>query len=334
MPEASPDVPPLRGLRPDASLTARAVPRRHVSLETNLCRKGIWHVGPLQLALPLDGTDTLGLLRVSGPPLSLFDLDSFAWLTERWRETDRDPTGRVDFTLYDFGVDLYGREPGGKERRLMRASLDRLMEAVFDLEGYRAADAAMGQLDSPTEAGKIRLLGGLRWSTRPGRDHHAAYLGGFIVEQLRAGYLTYLDWRVLRSLDGLAKRLWVYLESQTFKRSGIGEGAVRLWLGPPMLRALGMTDKHAAQGRRTLTRAATRITAVDHSFAGIDLVPPAKRGGTWSLVARRRLAARGLPSDSRNRGPGHHAHPPKETPRRPAVRGTVAPSLNVNVAGW
>ena len=29
-------------------------------METNLCRKGVWHVGPLQLALPIDGSDTLG----------------------------------------------------------------------------------------------------------------------------------------------------------------------------------------------------------------------------------------------------------------------------------
>jgi hypothetical protein len=295
MPEALQDVPPLRGLRPDPSVALDALPRRQVSLETNLCRKGIWHVGPLQLALPLDGHDTLGLLRVSGPPLSLYDLDSFAWLTERWRETDRDPTGRIDFTLYDFGRDLYGREPGGEERRLMRASLDRLMRALFDLEGYRASDAAIGRLDSPTEAGTIRLLSGLRWSTGRGRDHHVAYLGGFIVEQLRAGYLTYLDWRVLRSLDGLAKRLWVYLESQTFKRSGIGEGAARLWLAPPLLLALGMIDKHAGQRRRTLMRAADRIAAADKSFAGFELVAPAKRGGTWSLVARRRLTSRGLP---------------------------------------
>ncbi len=76
-------------------------------METNLCRKGVWHVGPLQLALPIDERDTLGLLRVAGPPLNLFDLDSFAWLTERWREGDRDPKGRVAFTLYDLGRDLY-----------------------------------------------------------------------------------------------------------------------------------------------------------------------------------------------------------------------------------
>ena len=303
MAQALRDGPPLRGLRAEPSVVLDELPRRQVSLETNLCRKGIWHVGPLQLVLPLDGRDTLGLLRSSGPPLTLFDLDSFAWLTERWREGDRDPQGAVPFTLYEFGRDLFGRKPGGKERSLMRASLHRLVDAMFDIEGYRAADAAMGKLDNPTEAGRMRLLSGLHWSVDSRHDRHLVYLGGFIVKQLLAGYLTYMDWRVLRSLDGVAKRLWVYLESQTFKRSGIGEGAVRLWLGPPLLHALAMTDKHAAQQRRTLMRAAERIASADTSFAGFELVPPAKRGGTWSLLARRRLIARSLPPAAPSPGP-------------------------------
>jgi hypothetical protein len=298
MPEPRPEVPPLHGLRADASVAVDPLPRRQVSLETNLCRKGIWHIGPLQLVLPLDGRDTLGLLRSSGPPLRLFDLDSFAWLTERWREGDRDPQGAVPFTLYDFGRDLFGRKPGGKERSLMRASLHRLVDAMFEIEGYSVTDAAMGQLDSPTEAGRMRLLSGLHWSVGSRHGRHLVYLNGFIVKQLQSGYLTYMDWRVLRSLDGLAKRLWVYLESQTFKRSAIGEGAVRLWLAPPLLRALAMTDKHAAHHRRTLIRAAGQIASTDTSFVGFELVPPAKRGGTWALLARRRLTPRGLPTAS------------------------------------
>ena len=284
---------PLRGLRPDTGgdLTVEPLPRRQASMETNLCRKGVWHVGPLQLALPIDERDTLGLLRVAGPPLTLFDLDSFAWLTERWREGDRDARGRVGFTLYDLGRDLYGHKPSGMDRRNMRASLTRLQDATFELEGYDARAAQTGRLEAPTSGGRIRLLGSLLWSRRDAREPHAAGLDWWIVEQLEAGYLTYLDWRVLRSLEGLAKRLWVYLESQSFKRSGIGEGSVRLWLGAPMFRALGMADKHAPQARRTLLRASERIAAVDRSFVEFELHRPPRRGGTWALVARRRLPA-------------------------------------------
>ncbi len=285
------ELPPLRGLRPDTheGLTVRPLPRRQAALETNLCRKGVWHVGPLQLALPLDGQDTLGLLRVSGPPLTLFDLDTFAWLTERWREGDRDPKGRVPFTLYELGQDLYGWEPAGKQRQDMRASLRRLSKAEFELEGYSAQAARMGQLENPSEEGWIRLVGSVRWARD--QERHLAYLDGWIVEQLEAGYLTYLDWRVLRALEGLAKRLWVYLESQSFKRSGVGEGAVRLWLGPPLLQALGLTTKHAPHARRLLMRATERVARVDRSFVGFELQKPARRGGTWALTARRRLAS-------------------------------------------
>ena len=282
------DLPELHGLRPDPSPALISLPRRQASLETNLCRKGIWHVGPLQLALPLDGSDTLGLLRISGPPLTLFDLDVFAWLTERWREGDRDPKGRIRFTLYGLGQDLYGRKPDGKERRLIRQSLLRLQEAIFELEGYSAQAAAVGRLESPTEAGRIRLLGSVRWSTERA-ERHLVYLDGFITEQLEAGHLTYLDWRILRSLEGLSKRLWVYLESQTFKRSGIGEGAHALRLGPPMLQALGVTTKHAPHARRLLVRAGERICTTDRSFVGIEMRRPERRGGTWTLVARRQL---------------------------------------------
>jgi hypothetical protein len=214
----------------------------------------------------------------------------FAWLTERWREGDRDPKGRVRFTLYGLGKDLYGLEPSGEHHRMMRESLARLYEADFELEGYSAVAAGMGRLEDPTERGRIRLLGGLRWSARDSSDRHLAYLGPFITEQLEAGYLTYLDWRVLRALSGLSKRLWVYLESQTFKRSGIGEGAVRLWLAPPMMQALGVTTKHAPGARRLLVQAGERIAAVDRSFVSFELHKPAKRGGTWSFTARRRLS--------------------------------------------
>jgi hypothetical protein len=286
------DLPAPKGLRPDTinGATVQPLPRKRAALETNLCRKGVWATGPLQLALPLDGSDTLGLLRVAGPPLTLYDLDVFAWLTERWREGERDPKGRVEFTLYGLGKDLYGTEPSGEHHRLMKASLNRLYGADFELEGYSVAAAGIGRLEDPTERGRIRLLGGLRWATTTSSDQHLAYLGPFITEQLEAGYLTYLDWRVLRALEGLAKRLWVYLESQSFKRSGVGEGAVRLWLGPPMLQALGITTKHAPGARRLLVKAGDRISAVDRSFVSFQLHRPSRRGGLWSLTTRRRLS--------------------------------------------
>lgn len=278
------------GLRPDPSLALKPLPRRQASMETNLCRKGVWHVGPLQLALPIDGSDTLGLLRVAGPSLTLFDLDVMAWLTERWREGDRSQRGELHLTLYELGRDLYGHEPSGKDHRTMHASLRRLQDVLFELEGYDARAAHMGRLESPTEKGRIRLVADLIWSTSAD-ERHVVFLGPWLVKQLEAGYLTYLDWRVLRALEGLAKRLWVYLESQTFKRSDVGEGAAALQLAPPMLQALGVTTKHQPHARRLLARAGERIATADKSFVGFELRRPNRRGGTWTLVVRRRLTA-------------------------------------------
>lgn len=287
------DLPPPKGLRPDTGngLTVEHLPRRQASIETNIARKGVWTVGHVQLAMPVDGYDILGLVKASGPALTLTDLDTFAWLCERWREGDRDASGRVSFTLYELGMDLYGRDPGGEERRLMRASMRRLFKASFELEGYVASEKAMGALGDTNETW-IRLVAEVRWQRRNGTERNVAQLGGFIVEQLQAGHLTYLDWRVLRSLDGLAKRLWVYLESQTFKRSGVGEGSIRLWLGPPIYQALGITTRHPTQARQILMRAGEKISAVDRSFVRFDLHRPVRRGGTWSLTARRRLSGR------------------------------------------
>ena len=119
----SAELPPLRGLRPDTGdgLTVKPLPRRQAALETNLARKGVWQVGPLQLALPLDGRDTLGLLRVSGPPLSLLDLDSFAWLTERWREGERDAQGLVPLPRPRHARHRDRASPHARERRRSRA---------------------------------------------------------------------------------------------------------------------------------------------------------------------------------------------------------------------
>jgi hypothetical protein len=107
-----------------------------------------------------------------------------------------------------------------------------------------------------------------------------------VPEQLEAGYLTYLDWRILRALEGLAKRLWVYLESQTFKRSGIGEGAAALQLAPPLLQALGVTTKHQPHARRLLVRAGERRPPPRSrlSASSYDVPIAAGESGRWLLV--------------------------------------------------
>ncbi len=107
----------------------------------------------------------------------------------------------IDRALEAFGgLDVLG----GEQRSDVRASLHRLYEADFQLEGYRASAAMTGRLEHPAERGRVRLLSGLHWSEEAPSEQHRAYIGPFIVEQLEAGYLTYLDWRILRALEGKA----------------------------------------------------------------------------------------------------------------------------------
>jgi len=103
-----------------------------------------------------------------------------------------------------------------------------------------------------------------------------------------AGYLAIL--RLTRTPLGRRPRLAavVYLESQTCKRARIGEGAARLWLASPLIRALGMTDKHAARAApKPIAGSGTKSRRTAKSVRRIRARPagePRHNVGRWSLV--------------------------------------------------
>lgn len=211
-----PELQPLQGLQPDTEMGSPSSPFRGVRRRWSRTSVERGFGTPDRSSSPSRSRE-MTFSASSGspaPPPTLFDLDVMAWFCEHWREGERDQHGLLCFTLYELGRDLHGRKPSGRDRQEMRASLDRLYETSFELEGYRVEDAARGRLSDPVEGRRLRLLSELGWSRQ---DHHEAVLARWLVSQLDAGYLTYLDWRVLRKLEGLAKRLWVYLESQSFK---------------------------------------------------------------------------------------------------------------------
>jgi hypothetical protein len=113
-------LPELRGLRPEASLGLRPLARRvGDSPEPRVSDPSIGSASCRGTDVPYAFTAEIGSSD-AWRPLTLFDLDMFAWLTERWRETARDPKGRVDFTLDELGRARYGWEPGGEQRRYRR----------------------------------------------------------------------------------------------------------------------------------------------------------------------------------------------------------------------
>lgn len=300
--------------RPDTKLSSRGVRKRSASLETNLTRKGIYSDGHQQLELPLDSEDLLGAVAITAP-LRIFDLDTLAWLTELWRRT-RPADGALAFTLYEMGRDFYGREPGGRERSHLRKSLWRLRRELVTLVGY---DGIRRQ-SSHRLCSAENFLTGFQWD--PGLDGRPCEwdpkqtgamratsfevaLAPWIIAQIEAGHVTYLDWPILRELRGTAKRLWVYLQSEKYQRAaGIGRAQAYIMLGERAYTALGLNHGRADHRRRAIAKAGREICAVDRSYESIIVeISPVNRK-VWRILATRLSAegqqvrnAGGLPFD-------------------------------------
>lgn len=292
----------LPGARPvaDPSLYVPGVQRKAGVMETNLLRKGIWSLND-QMQLPLESEDLMGQVYASST-LPLIDIDILAWLVGRWKRQGNED-GVIDFTLYEMGQDFYGREPGGEERRALRAGLVRLRTVTVTLVGY---DAIRRQPDAQV-CSLANIISGLQW--RPqlnGRpcEYAAAEVGAlransfevqlasWLVGQVREGHYTLLDWTILRHLSSssarLAKRLWVYLQGEQYKRvNGVGRGQTYVVLGERAYTALGVTAKRADRRRDSVARAAEKICEVDRSYESIVVEPNPINRKTWRLLATR-----------------------------------------------
>ncbi|MCA1681559.1 MAG: hypothetical protein LC777_22760, partial [Actinobacteria bacterium] len=257
-----------------------------------LARKGYWQPG--RGCQRVDGTDFLGTCKANGK-LTMADLDVLCWLCERYRER-RPLDGTVSLTVYELGRDLYSRAPGGREAELVRASLDRLKAVVLYLEGKdlchhsEALGSAVNIVDVLVD--RAPVLPDVRARKMLRGDRFTAKLAPWFLAEIDAKRVTYLDWRILRELDGLAKRLWVYLEAETFKRiSGIGRGYSWVALGQKAFCALGLNFGQQRGARRALRQAGKAICEADRSYESIEVVRhPSGRG--WRLAAIR-LSAEG-----------------------------------------
>ena len=262
-------------------------------IETNTARSPLFAQSSVQLELPLDGPSLLSAVRASGRLKLSPDLDVLAWLSERLRTTG-DAEGWVRFTLYELGQAVYGDKPTGKHRQLLRASIRRLVTLVVDLIGYDARagrpdakvatldhliDRVRSELDELDTAADPRTTGALRGST------FEAQFAPWLREQIGAGNVTYLNWRHLVQLSGLAKRLWVLLESERYRRAAGGHPQTWLALGERLYGTLGMNYAQPRQARAALARAGRTILEVDGRYVAIDLEHRGR--GAWLLVATR-----------------------------------------------
>ncbi|MDQ3093511.1 MAG: hypothetical protein M3R46_18025 [Actinomycetota bacterium] len=260
-------------------------------LETNLVRlplaEGNDHLRDVR---PFVGEALLGGFRTT-IRLKQLDLMVLAFVLERWwwQSPDRDSCP-AEFTLRELGQAVYGRRPAGHERRLLRCALARLYEVSIDFVGFDAATretgarwgrarliqaigGALGELGDFHALPPAEVLGGLRGST------FAVELASWLAEQVRAGNVTYLDFAVMRRLNGLAQRLWMYLQAERYS----GRGETWVALGPRMYEILGMGYGRERDARQNLRLAARRITEADERYELIDV----QRRVGWGITARR-----------------------------------------------
>lgn len=264
---------------------------RQGRLETNLARLPLAESNDHRPGVrPFVGEALLGGFRTN-VRLKQLDLMVLAFVLERWwwqrPEHDNVP---AEFTLRELGQAVYGRRPCGHENRLLRAGLARLFEVAIDFVGFNAATRERGQhwgrarviqaIGGPIgELGDFHplpsaeVLGGLRGST------FAVELASWLGEQVRAGNVTYLDFEVMRRLNGLAQRLWVYLQAESYNPHG------ETWvaLGPRMYEILGMRYARQVDARKALRAAGRRIALADERY---EVVGVERRLG-WGILARR-----------------------------------------------
>lgn len=274
--------------------------RRRSVLESNVARWGGWDTGGRTAELEVRGNDFLGVVaRSKGTVLGPLELDVLSWLTARWYEQARDPDGMVRCTLYELGIDLYGRKPSGKEVRLLRGAIENLAGALISLGGYNAHTNEMrAKFQSLVHLVESAVWAGDLDVAIPTRDQGAATgalrgnsyeikLAPWLVRQLEQKYVTYLDWRKQRKLDGLAKRLWVYLEAEQYKPTGGGRKSAYIILGEKAYTALGVHHARDRDRRGALKKAAARIIEVDENYEDIAVEPNPVNRSTWRILATR-----------------------------------------------
>jgi hypothetical protein len=237
--------------------------------------------------------------RSHGAELGSLELDVLSWLTARWFEQDRDPDGLLRCTLYELGFDLYGRKPSGKEVRLLRQAIENLAAALITLGGF---NAHTGQL-KPKLASMVHLVESAVWGEDleyevPKRGHgvetgglrgstYEIKLATWLVRQLESKYVTYLDWRKQRRLEGLAKRLWVYLEAERYKSAAGGRERTYIMLGAKAYIALGVHHSRERDRRSALKRAGMRICEADDRYESVLTERSPVSRNSWRLVATR-----------------------------------------------
>lgn len=268
-------------------------------LERNLALFPGWQVGGQPQNSHIERRDFLGTIAsVDRATLGETELDVLCWLTAKWWEQGAPADGITRFTWYSVSCDLWGagREPGGREYRMVREAVDNLMGAVVTLSGYNPHATR-----EPVLFADVHILRSVVGLQRVGRDAASdgalredtveIRLEDWLVAQLLGDSVALLDWQIQRELNGVAKRLWCYLAGRSpdfVPTAWPGEEALTIPLTPDVYAGWSLNADRERRNRARATAAAERIARTDPRYVRIVVEPDARKRGSYQLRAVRR----------------------------------------------
>jgi hypothetical protein len=250
-----------------------------------MARCGVFATSPGQkLDLPIRA-EGLSEVTIANGQLHLSpDFDLLSLLCERWlaRPTE---SGWMRPTFYELANALYSSIPAGHEYQAINGALWRLASLMIELHGF---NAATGKADNRMVSWS-HLLSVARFKDDPsGLERPYVRLDDWLRSSIDHGAVIRLDWRTLRSFDRnqqLAKRLWIYLQAETWKPQDKEVEGTWLAVGDRLFAALGMSYSQPRQARAALKRAGEALVATDPRYQSVSVVKRSK--GFYHLVARR-----------------------------------------------
>ncbi len=232
--------------------------------------------------------------------LGLLDLKVLAFVTHRWGwqrshepEYLRNAQQPAIFTLYEMGSAIYGREPSGKERKLMRQAIRRLYQVELTASGVDLT----GRMALPVDGGgreskhPVRVFRDARYFTQVDSildrlgddatpqtlggtrgDSYRVWLGPWLVEQLMANNFSRLDFVLMRRLRELNLRLWAYLQGETFEQRDDQHKTIAYPI--PLTRAffdaLQINAKEDRDARKAIRAAGKKIADMDPRYKLVE----------------------------------------------------------------
>lgn len=271
---------------PLPGLDAPQLPRRRSWMAKPLgAGAGIFQFGSAKLRDDVDVETLVGVVASSrGAPLGSCEFDTFSIILQRFcSQPDEDGWVTIPST-YELTRSIYNAHSSERYDTVLTA-LDRLSDVWVSLPGY---DARTGRWDGnsvtmrrliqevvvtvdDTELPR-RANASLRSlvSQAGGRGALNLRLADWIVEYARTRNGRELDFDVQRSLRGVAKRLWIELESASFEPVGDDIEGYTLTLDDDTLRRLGLGCARRADNITKLRERLRQIVSVDPSYLEVE----------------------------------------------------------------